>query len=112
MHSKILNKSYYNGGDYKMTLTRDDQLKLLHDLLDEHISHHSGHISEYQQIKRLVQSLTAKDKVTDDQLSQVLPEIYNYGLEGENAQNLPEHITTNVSNIESWINTIQETTLE
>lgn len=95
-----------------MTLTVADQLKLLHDLLDEHISHQSGSVSEYQQIKRIVKSLTAKEKITDNQLLQILPEIYNYGLKGENVQNLQEHITMNVTNIEQWKSTIEETTLE
>lgn len=91
-----------------VTLTVADQLKLLHDLLDEHMSSQSGSVSEYQQIKRLIQSLTAKGKITDESLNQVLPEIYNYGLQGESVQCLTEHISTNVDNIESWKSAIQE----
>lgn len=91
-----------------MTLSATDQLKLLHDLLDEHIRTQSGSVSEYQQIKRLVQSLTAKEKITDEQFTEILPEIYNYGLQGENVQNLTEHIATNIDNIENWKSAIEK----
>ena len=90
-----------------MTLTVQNQLTLLHDLLDEQMSHKNGSVAEYQQIKRLVQSLTANKQVSNGQLLQLLPEIYNYGLQGEIAQSLPEHITTNKANIETWKNVIQ-----
>lgn len=95
-----------------MTLTVNNQLTLLHDILDEQTIDCCGNVAEYQQIKRIVQSITAKNNITDEQLLQLLPEIYNYGRQGEIAQNLPEHITTNKSNIENWISAIQATNLE
>lgn len=95
-----------------MTLSTNDQLKLLYDLLEEHLSEFTGSVSEYQQIKRVVQSLISKDKIVDEQLLQVLPEIYNYGLQGESVQSLTEHISTNSKNIESWKSVIQENKLE
>lgn len=95
-----------------MTLTVNNQLTLLHDLLDEQKIDCCGNVAEYQQIKRIVQSIIAKDNINDEQLLQLLPEIYNYGRQGEIAQNLPEHITTNKNNIENWISAIQSTTLE
>lgn len=95
-----------------MTLTVNNQLTLLHDILDEQIADSSGSIAEYQQIKRLVQAMISKNNITDEQLLQLLPEIYNYGLQGEIAQSLPEHITTNKDNIENWKSAIQQTSLE
>jgi len=95
-----------------MTLSVNDQLRLLHDLLDEQMIDSSGSIAEYQQIKRLIQEMVAKNKVTDDELLQLLPEIYNYGRQGEIAQSSTEHITSNKENIESWKSAIQQTTLE
>lgn len=95
-----------------MTLSVNDQLTLLYDLLDEQMIEHAGSVAEYQQIKRLIQELTAKDKITNEQLIQLLPEIYNYGRQGEIAQNLSEHITTNKENIKHWTNTIQQVNLE
>lgn len=95
-----------------MTLTVADQLNLLHDLLDEQILESSGSVSEYQQIKRLVKTLIATNNISDEQMLQLLPEIYHYGLKGEVAQSLSEHITTNKENIETWKNAIQQVQLE
>lgn len=95
-----------------MTLTVADQLSLLHDLLDEQILESSGSVSEYQQIKRLVKTLIAKNNLTDEQMLQLLPEIYHYGLKGEIAQSLSEHIITNKENIETWKNAIQQVHIE
>ncbi|GGB27069.1 hypothetical protein GCM10011409_00450 [Lentibacillus populi] len=95
-----------------MTLTIYDQLMLLHDILSEHTEDCTGEIAEYQQIKRLVQAMMAKNSITDEQLLQLLPEIYNYGRQGEIAQNSPEHITTNKENIVNWMNAINNVHLE
>lgn len=85
-----------------MTLNVNHQLALLYDLLDEHHYELDGQVGEYQQIKRVVKSMMANSSVTDEQLLQLLPEIYNYGLQGESAQNLNEHITDNQDNIQQW----------
>ncbi|WP_373893108.1 YtzH-like family protein [Virgibacillus natechei] len=95
-----------------MALTTNNQLTLLHDILDEQTADVTGSTSEYQQIKRLVQSLTENNNITDEQLLQLLPEIYDYGSQGEKLQNSPEHITTNKQNIENWLRAIGQTTLE
>ncbi|OZU89581.1 hypothetical protein CIL03_00060 [Virgibacillus indicus] len=95
-----------------MTLTVNNQLTLLLDLLDEQQLDSSGNVSEYQQIKRLVKSMLANNSITDEQLLQLLPEIYKYGQQGENTQNVPEHIQENEQNINNWISAIQQTNLE
>jgi len=95
-----------------MTLSVHDQLRLLHDLLDEQIVENTGSIAEYQQIKRLIKEMIAKDKISDEQLLNLLPEIYNYGRLGEIAQSSPEHIMTNTDNIENWKNVIEQFNLE
>lgn len=89
-----------------MTLNVDHQLTLLFDLLDEHYHELDGNVTEYQQIKRVVQSMMANNAITDKQLLQFLPQIYNYGLKGENAQNLNELIIDNQENIYQWKNAI------
>ncbi|MDC3415087.1 YtzH-like family protein [Aquibacillus sp. 3ASR75-11] len=89
-----------------MSLNVNDQLHVLSDLLSEQSEECCGSISECQQIKRLVQSLMSKHAIQDEQLTQLLPEIYNYGRKGELAQNLDEHITSNQQNLQTWINTI------
>ncbi|UJL45109.1 YtzH-like family protein [Virgibacillus sp. NKC19-16] len=95
-----------------MALTVNNQLILLQDILDEQSTDVTGSVSEYQQIKRLVRKLTENNSITDEQLLKLLPEIYNYGNQGEIAKNSPEHITTNRHNIENWLSAIQQTTLE
>ncbi|GAB3065563.1 YtzH-like family protein [Virgibacillus ainsalahensis] len=92
-----------------MTLTVNNQLTLLYDLLDEQQADCCGNITEYQQIMRLVQSMLDNNSITDEQLLNLLPDIYNYGRQGEIAPDLPEHITSNKSNIENWISAIQHT---
>ncbi|MFD2761892.1 YtzH-like family protein [Lentibacillus juripiscarius] len=89
-----------------MTLTVHNQLQLLHDILTEQTEDCCGAISEYQQIKRLVQSMMADNSISDDQLLQLLPEIYNYGRQGEIAHNDEEHVRTNQTNIDTWVNAI------
>ncbi|MBY7143910.1 hypothetical protein KFZ56_12795 [Virgibacillus sp. NKC19-3] len=95
-----------------MALTINNQLLLLHDILEEQTTDSIGSVSEYQQIKRLVQKLTEDNRITDEQLLQLLPEIYNYGEQGEMNQHHSDHITTNKQNIENWLHAIQRTTLE
>jgi hypothetical protein len=95
-----------------MTLNVNHQLTLLSDLLDEHQSECCAQVSEYQQIKRLVKSMMANNSITDEQLQQLLPEIYNYGRQGESVQNHEEHILSNKENINNWISTIEQSNLE
>ncbi|MDL4839393.1 YtzH-like family protein [Aquibacillus rhizosphaerae] len=92
-----------------MSLNVNDQLHVLYDLLSEQAEDCCGSVSECQQIKRLVQSLISSKSISDQQLLQLLPEIYNYGRQGEIAQNLDEHITTNQDNIKSWVSVIDYT---
>lgn len=101
-----------NRGEFLMTLSVNNQLMLLHDILDEHHVDRSGSVAEYQQIKRLVQAIITKDSIADEQLLQLLPEMYDYGKRGESAQNQPEHITSYQNNIESWLSAIQQTSEE
>ncbi|MFD1851155.1 YtzH-like family protein [Oceanobacillus bengalensis] len=90
-----------------MTLNANNLLTLLHDILDEQSAGCCGEVSEYQQIKRLVKTMMAHDQITDEQLMQLLPDIYNYGRQGENTQSIEEHITSNQENIENWMSAIE-----
>ncbi|WP_067727028.1 YtzH-like family protein [Oceanobacillus damuensis] len=96
-----------------MTLDVNNQLTLLLDILDEQQIDCCASVSEYQQIKRLVKSMLANDSIADEQLLRLLPDIYNYGRQGESAQSQPDHITLNKNNLDNWISAIQQnTTLE
>lgn len=93
-----------------MTLNTNHLLTLLHDILDEQCVDCCAEVSEYQQIKRLVKNMMANNQITDEQLLQLLPEIYNYGIQGENATNIEDHINENKTNIQSWMSAIENTT--
>ncbi|MDC3415805.1 YtzH-like family protein [Aquibacillus salsiterrae] len=95
-----------------MTLNVNDQLHVLYDLLTEQSEDCCGSISECQQIKRIVQSIMAKNSVNNQELAQILPEIYHYGRQGELAQNLDEHISANQENIKNWVQAIDITSTQ
>ncbi|WP_226036378.1 YtzH-like family protein [Aquibacillus saliphilus] len=92
-----------------MALNVYDQMALLQDLLSEQSEDCCGSVSECQQIKRIVQSMMVKETISNQELVQLLPEIYNYGRQGELVQNLDEHITTNQENLKNWVNVIEFT---
>jgi|SRR5699024_822556 len=85
-----------------MYLSVQNQLTLLHDLLDDHVTYKTVSINEYQQIKKLVQAIMTNRNVKGELLS-VLPEIYYYGIKGENAQSLFAHIDENEQKIKRWL---------
>lgn len=66
----------------------------------------SATISEYQQIKQIVQTLTANEHIHDEHLSKIFPEVYHYGLQGESVQSLAEHIEKNRHRIATWMQAI------
>lgn len=85
-----------------------NQLTLLHDLLDEQVTFKSVSMNEYRQIKKLVQTIISNEEM-DSHLLTVLPEIYYYGLKGEAAQSYSDHIEENISNIQKWLDAINRT---
>ncbi len=95
-----------------MTLSVNNQLTLLYDILDEQQADCCGSVSEYEQIIRLVESMVRNNSITNEQLLSLLPDIYHYGRQGVSAQNLPDHITAHKKNMDDWINALQQTTLE
>jgi len=94
-----------------MKLDVNNQLILLHDILDEQTLDCFGSVSEYQQINRLVKSMMANNSITDEELQALLPEIYNYAKQGENSSNMEEHIQSNKENLNSWVGTIRNNML-
>ena len=94
-----------------MYLTVHNQLTLLHDLLDEQVTFKTVSMNEYKQIKKLVQTIIS-NKDMDSDLLTVLPEIYKYGIKGEIAHSLADHIEENKTNIQKWLETINRTKLK
>jgi len=95
-----------------MPISLNNQLTLLHDLLDEQAVYRTADINEYKQIKRVVRSLMASEQVTNEELLQLLPEIYYYGIQGEQAHNLDELICDNEHNLDYWKNVISQMELD
>jgi hypothetical protein len=85
-----------------MYLSIQNQLTLLHDLLDEQITYKKVSIDEYKQIKKLVQSIITNRHI-ESELLNILPEIYYYGIKGENAQSFFSHIIENEHKIKRWL---------
>lgn len=91
-----------------MTIQIEQQLGLLHDILDEHQSDSQATASEYQQIRRLVKSMLSNQQLTDMQIADALPQIYDYCLQGENAKNQQSHIAANKESISRWLDDIKQ----
>lgn len=90
-----------------MYLSIQNQLTLLQDLLNDHLTYQTVSIDEYKQIKRLVQSIITNRQI-EEQLLTILPEIYYYSIKGESAQSFASHILENEHKIKRWITTIDE----
>jgi len=94
-----------------MTLTLQNQLKLLHDLLDEQLIYKTGDIYEFTQIKKLVQAIMTHKPIQDTDLFNYLPEIYHYGIEGEKIQCDKEHISSKEYDIIIWKRAIAKSSI-
>lgn len=93
-----------------MYLSVQNQLTLLHDLLDDQLTYKTVSIDEYKQIKKLVRAIVANRNIKGE-LESVLPEIYYYGIKGENAQSLFAHIIENEQKIKQWLRMINRVKL-
>ncbi|QHE53305.1 YtzH-like family protein [Pontibacillus sp. HMF3514] len=92
-----------------MPLTTKDQMNVLYDLLSEHAEECCGSVSEYQQIQRLARSLLSKKAINNDDFLQILPQIYDYGRDGEISDNDSNYVTSNQAQLNEWMNSIQNT---
>ena len=90
-----------------MSLTITDQLTLLHDILEEQINGCCGAVSEYEQIKSLIKTMTAEEEIHDEHLQSLLPEMYHYGIQGERVQSIEEHIISNQDSMQARISAIK-----
>ncbi len=93
---------------FNMYLTVQNQLTLLHDLLDEQVTYKTVSMNEYKQIKKLVQTIISNEEMDRDLIT-MLPEIYYYGIKGEVAHSYSDHIEENITNIEKWLEVINRT---
>lgn len=90
-----------------MYLSSHNQLTLLHDLLYEQLTYSSETCYEYKKMKKLIQSLIAQRNV-DQELLNILPEIYYYCLKGEHAYSYTSHIKEHQHKIKRWLRLINQ----
>lgn len=93
-----------------MYLSIQNQLTLLHDLLDDQLTYKTVTVDEYEQIKKLVRAMMT-NRTVKGELMHVLPEIYHYGIKGENAQSLLSHIVEHEHKIKQWLFMINQVKL-
>ncbi|QXE00739.1 YtzH-like family protein [Terribacillus sp. DMT04] len=89
-----------------MSLSVDNQLGLLRDILSEHCESCCGSKSECEQISRLARSILSNKSSDQHEILAMLPGIHSYSSAGEKAADINAHITTNRGQLENWVETI------
>ncbi|GIN93055.1 hypothetical protein J6TS1_46590 [Siminovitchia terrae] len=90
-----------------MSLSYQDQIGLLKDIMVNHLEDSQGSASEYSQIGRLVKSLLANHQI-DYQLAPVLEEIYLYCQKSFQTNDLERHIGDHQGHLSQWIGHIDQ----
>jgi hypothetical protein len=86
-----------------MPLNHEHQMTILKDILSNHQTDCCGTVSECEQIERLVKSLMTNENV-QQQVKNVLPDIYAYGQTGKYSANLDDHILSHQQQLTQWMN--------
>jgi hypothetical protein len=89
-----------------MPLNHHDQLHIIRDLLQDHLTDCAGSPSECAQIERLAAHLLENEEVHEE-VRHILSNINEYSHTGSSHENLNEHISSHLPHLESWIDTIQ-----
>jgi hypothetical protein len=90
-----------------MPLNHQDQVTLLKDILSNHQTDCCGSVSECEQLERLVKSLLVNTEVNQN-VKNILQEVYQYSQYGAGTADLDEHILTNQSNLSEWVSNINQ----
>lgn len=90
-----------------MPLSHENQVSLLKDILSNQQSDCSGSVAEYEQVERLVKSLLVNADINQNAKT-VLEEIYRYSQNGINSTDLDAHITSHQSQLNAWIDDIDQ----
>jgi hypothetical protein len=98
---------YTRKGDFRMPLSHQDQVTLLKDILTNHQTDCCGSVSECEQVERLVKSLMVNEQV-DQNVKNILEEVYFYGQRGAQTADLDQHILSNQENLTQWVNNIDQ----
>jgi hypothetical protein len=85
-----------------MSLSHGDQVTLLTDILNNHQTDCCGSVAEFEQLERLVKSLMVNSQV-DQNVKDILQEVYFYGQRGAETADLNQHILANQENLSQWV---------
>jgi len=90
-----------------MPLNHQDQVILLKDILSDHQTDASGSVAECEQLERLAKSLMVNASV-DQNVKNVLEDVYNYSQRGMQTADLARHISANQENLSQWVSHIDQ----
>lgn len=90
-----------------MPLNQQNQINLLKDILNNHQTDCCGSVSECEQLERLVKSLMINSEV-DQNVKNLLQEIYDYSQTGAQTGNLDVHIQSNQQRLSEWVSDIDQ----
>lgn len=88
-----------------MPLSHEHQISLLKDILNNQQTDCCGSVAEYEQVERLVKSLMINMNINND-IKNVLTEIYDYSKTGISSNNFEAYITSNQDNLTQWVEEI------
>lgn len=91
----------------EMPLSYEHQISLLKDILSNQQMDCCGSIAEYEQVGRIVKSLMVNTNI-NDQVKNLLTDIYDYSHNGISSKDLEGHITSNQDNLTYWVNEINQ----
>lgn len=86
-----------------MPLNPQDQVTLIKDILSNHKTDCCGSVAECEQLERLAKSLMVNTQV-DQNMKNILEEVYSYSQHGAQTDDLEQHILTNQENLSQWVN--------
>jgi hypothetical protein len=90
-----------------MPLSHQDQVTLLKDILSNHQTDCCGSVAECEQLERLVKSLMVNTQI-DQNVKNILEEVYTYSQNGAQTADLDQHITANQDNLSQWVSNIDQ----
>ncbi|MBD1380181.1 YtzH-like family protein [Metabacillus arenae] len=88
-----------------MPLDYHHQVALLKDILSDHQTDCCGTIAECEQLERVIKSLMTNSNI-DQNLKNILQQIYQYSQSGVNSSGLNQHIQSSQQNLTQWIHEI------
>ncbi|RDU36161.1 hypothetical protein DRW41_14100 [Neobacillus piezotolerans] len=90
-----------------MPLNNQDKATVLRDILSSHQTDCCGSVAECEQVERIVKSLMAHTGINQN-VKDILQEIYYYGQHGAQSADLDNHIVMNQGHLQNWVDEIDQ----